>query len=168
MCARRGNLWRTGTPSRNEIWRNVTKWAKTTRGVTVCLVFHIIMDHFLPCGICITSYSLLPCLGTGCHTYSFQIAASLCSSQWHEIGTHFRWFIALNWWSRMREVLWNRSNRVKNGRFIRKTRRFYDRFVLILILDSNIESRIPCATHTRSVRMHAAPSHAESDAPLAL
>ena len=39
---------------------------------------------------------------------------------------------------------------------------------LILILDSNIESRIPCATHTRIVRMHAAPSHAESDAPLAL
>ena len=32
----------------------------------------------------------------------------------------------------------------------------------------NIESRIPCATHTRIVRMHAAPSHAESDAPLAL
>ena len=40
--------------------------------------------------------------------------------------------------------------------------------ILILILDSNIESRILCATHTRIVRMHAAPSHAESDAPLAL
>ena len=32
----------------------------------------------------------------------------------------------------------------------------------------NLESRIPCATHTRIVRMQAAPSHAESDAPLAL
>ena len=39
---------------------------------------------------------------------------------------------------------------------------------LILILDKNISSRIPCATHTRIVRMHDAPSHAESDAPLAL
>ena len=39
---------------------------------------------------------------------------------------------------------------------------------LILSLDSNIESRLPCATHTRIVRMHAAPFHAESDAPLAL
>ena len=40
--------------------------------------------------------------------------------------------------------------------------------LLIRILDSNIESRIPCAAHTRIVRKHAAPSHAESDAPLAL
>ena len=40
--------------------------------------------------------------------------------------------------------------------------------LFILILDSNIESRIPCALHTRIVRMHAAPSHAKSDAPLAL
>ena len=39
---------------------------------------------------------------------------------------------------------------------------------LILILDSKMESRIPCAAHTRIVLTHAAPSHAVLDALCAI
>ena len=74
-CARRGNLKRNETASRNEIWLDGTKQnpeRKRKRNKAANLMFFVIgLPSCFP----------LPCFATGCHTFGLKIATSLRSSQ---------------------------------------------------------------------------------------
>ena len=76
---RQSLTYRHGIPQRNMEKCNKIIRSNTRRHSLPHVSYY--MDHLLPCVICFTSHSVLPCFATGCHTYSFQIAASLRSSQ---------------------------------------------------------------------------------------
>ena len=75
FCARRGNLKRSDSPSRNELWLRGTKQnLERKREKVERRGKSIFCDRDSFCFV-------LPCFGAGCHASNFKIAASLRSSQ---------------------------------------------------------------------------------------